>query len=559
MTKYPSNFNDPSSLSYDTVLERQSVQDNVASTGLSSLNQTTEPIGDMFKALGMLEVEIDNLKKSLLHTSLPVAVATTTVLPGTATYNNGTLGVGATITVDDAAIGTIDGYTVVVGDRILVKNQLAALQNGIYVATTLNPDNYVLTRATDADAGTTSELSPGFNVIVRNGTAGAKRMFICTCTTRIAVGFTAITFAEYLTQNQLPIGDESTVLSAKAATTTLLPSNAVITYSNGAAGVGATLTRGENGALGTIDGVTLAVGDRILYKDSDNYIVKTAVANATTAALPSTGAIIYSNGTAGVGATLTRFENGALGAIDGVTNIVGDRILVKNQASAFQNGIYTVTAVGSGGAPYVLTRATDLDQSAEFLYNVAVTVTAGTTNAGRQYKNTSADAPTIGTTGISFGQITPIGTSQAGVYTVTALGSGGAPWVLTRTTDSDEAADYAAGLSVQVASGGASNGGKWFKNTNTTAVTMGTTNITWTEFTSVNGSRPFPNNAVFPTNERTYFANVYGSKLKQIQNEAVDLARKLKKMEVYMSKYTGTAGDQTPAANVYPSAKNRGY
>lgn len=231
MTKYPSNFNDPSSLSYDTVLERQSVQDNVASTGLSSLNQTTEPIGDMFKALGMLEVEIDNLKKSLLHTSLPVAVATTTVLPGTATYNNGTLGVGATITVDDAAIGTIDGYTVVVGDRILVKNQLAALQNGIYVATTLNPDNYVLTRATDADAGTTSELSPGFNVIVRNGTAGAKRMFICTCTTRIAVGFTAITFAEYLTQNQLPIGDESAILSAKAATTTLLPSNAVITYS----------------------------------------------------------------------------------------------------------------------------------------------------------------------------------------------------------------------------------------------------------------------------------------------------------------------------------------
>lgn len=559
MPNYPSNFNDTSSLSYDTVIERQSVQDNVASTGLSSLSQTTEPIGDMFKALGMLEVEIDNLKKSLLHTSLPVAVATTAVLPGTVTYNNGTLGVGATITVADAAIGTIDGYTVVAGDRILVKNQAASLQNGIYIATTLGGGSYTLTRATDADAGTTSELSPGFNIIVRNGTAGAKRMFICTSPTSISVGFTAITFAEYLTQNQLPIGDEATVLSAKAATTTLLPSNAVITYSNGTAGVGATLTRGENGALGTIDGVTLAVGERILYKNSDDYIVKTAVANATTAALPSTGAIVYANGTLGVGATLTRFENGALGAIDGITNLVGDRILVKNQATAFQNGIYTVTAVGSGGAPYVLTRATDLDQSAEFLYNVAVTVTAGTVNAGRQYKNTSADAPTLGATGISFGQVTPIGTSQAGVYAVTALGSGGAPWVLTRTTDSDEAADYAAGLSVQVASGGSSNGGKWFKNTNTTTVTMGSTSITWAEFTSVNGSRPFPSNAVFPTNERTYFTNVYGSKLKQIQNEAVDLAKKLKKMEVYMSKYTGTAGDQTPTANVYPSAKNRGY
>lgn len=558
MANYPSGFNNTSSLSYDTVIERQAVQDNVASNGLSSLTQTTEPIGDMFKAIGMLEVEIDNLKKSLLHTSLPVAVATTTVLPGTVTYNNGTLGVGATITVADASLGTIDGYTVITGDRILVKNQAAELQNGIYVATTVGVGNYVLTRATDADAGTTSELSAGFNVIVRNGTAGAKRMFICTNSTSITIGFTAVTFAEYLTQNQLPIGDESKILSAKAATTTLLPSNVVIIYDNGTAGVGATITRGENGALGTIDGVTLAAGDRVLYKDSDNYVVKTAVANATTGALPSTGAIVYANGTAGVGATLTRFENGALGAIDGVTNIVGDRILVKNQATAFQNGIYTVTAVGSGGAPYVLTRATDLDESAEFLYNVAVTVTAGTTNAGRQYKNTSADAPTIGTTGISFGQITPIGTSQAGVYTVTALGSGGAPWVLTRTTDADTAAEYASGLSVKIESGTA-NGGKWFKNTNTSAVTMGTTSITWAEFTSTNGSRPFPNNAVFPVNERTYFTNVYGSKLKQLQNEAIDLAKKIKKMEVYMSKYTGTAGDQTPAANLYPSDKNRGY
>ena len=558
MARYPSNFNDTASLSYDTVIERQAVQDNVTSTGLSSLSQTTEPIGDMFKALGMLEVEIDNLKKSLLRTSLPVEVATTTVLPGTVTYNNGTLGVGATITVADAPLGTVDGYTVVTGDRILVKNQTAALQNGIYVATTLGGGSYTLTRATDADAGTTSELSRGFNIIVRKGTAGAKRMFICTTPTSITVGNTAITFAEYLTQNQLPIGDEATILSARVATTALLPSSAVITYSNGTAGVGATLTRGENGALGTIDGVTLAVGDRVLYKDSNNYVVKTAVANATTAALPSTGAIVYSNGTAGVGATLTRGENGALGAIDGVTNIVGDRILVKNQATALQNGIYTVTAVGSGGAPYVLTRATDLDETGEFVYNAAVTVTAGTANVGKQFKNTSTAVVTVGATSVTFGEILVPGTSQAGIYSVTDLGSGGAPWVLTRTTDSDIAAEYAAGLSVQIASG-TTNGGKWFKNTNTTAVTMGTTSITWDEFTSVNGSRPFPNNAVFPINERTYFTNVYGSKLKQIQNEAVDLARKLKKMEVYMSKYTGTAGDQTPTANLYPSAKNRGY
>jgi hypothetical protein len=257
-----------------------------------------------------------------------------------------------------------------------------------------------------------------------------------------------------------------------------------------------------------------------------------------------------------VGATIT-VADAAIGLIDGYTVLANDRILVKNQVTALQNGIYVATTLGGGN--YTLTRATDLDQIAEFVYNVAVTVTAGTVNANKQFKNTSADAVTVGTTAVSFGEILIPGTSQAGIYSVTAVGSGGAPWVLTRTTDSDVAAEYASGLSVQIASGGASNGGKWFKNTNTSAVTMGSTSITWEEFTSVNGSRPFPNNAVFPTNERTYFANVYGSKLKQIQNEAVDLAKKLKKMEVYMSKYTGTAGDQTPAANVYPSAKNRGY
>src|SRR6185312_14610521 len=66
----------------------------------------------------------------------------------------------------------------------------------------------------------------------------------------------------------------------------------------------------------------------------------------------------YSNGTAGVGATLTAGSNGAL-TIDGYAVLLNDRVLVKNQASALQNGAYTLTTLGNGGVPYVLTRATD--------------------------------------------------------------------------------------------------------------------------------------------------------------------------------------------------------
>lgn len=72
----------------------------------------------------------------------------------------------------------------------------------------------------------------------------------------------------------------------------------------------------------------------------------------------------YNNGTAGVGATLTASVNGAL-TFPSYTPIVGDRVLVQFEINQAWNGIYTVTATGSGGAPYVLTRATDYDQISE--------------------------------------------------------------------------------------------------------------------------------------------------------------------------------------------------
>ena len=82
-----------------------------------------------------------------------------------------------------------------------------------------------------------------------------------------------------------------------------------------------------------------------------------AVVAATTAALTVT----YSNGTSGVNATLTNAGAQAAFTIDNVSPIVGDRILVKNQAAALQNGIYSLTTVGTGATNWVLTRTTDYD------------------------------------------------------------------------------------------------------------------------------------------------------------------------------------------------------
>lgn len=103
---------------------------------------------------------------------------------------------------------------------------------------------------------------------------------------------------------------------------------------------------------------------------------------ATAAVLPNTPT--YANGTAGVGATLTAGSNTTL-TVDGTAAPLNTVVLVKNQASAFQNGIYTVTQAGSGSVPWILTRATYFDQAAEMKGGSYTFVTAGATNINSSY------------------------------------------------------------------------------------------------------------------------------------------------------------------------------
>ena len=129
----------------------------------------------------------------------------------------------------------------------------------------------------------------------------------------------------------------------------------------------------------------------------------------TTANLSAT----YSNGTAGVGATLTASSNGAL-SLDGSTPSVADRILVKNQTSASENGIYTVTTVGDGSTAFVLTRATPEDQPSELSGGAFVFVEEGSLNANNGYVFTHTGAPTFGTTDLDVAQFSGAGQITAG-------------------------------------------------------------------------------------------------------------------------------------------------
>ena len=118
----------------------------------------------------------------------------------------------------------------------------------------------------------------------------------------------------------------------------------------------------------------------------------------------------YNNGASGVGATLTNAGTLAAFAPDGPTAAPGDRILVYSQTNAFENGVYTVTTVGDGSTPWVLTRATDADTYGLKNPNSlgegdAFFVSSGNTGAGETYVCNTQGTITFGTTAINFVQV----------------------------------------------------------------------------------------------------------------------------------------------------------
>lgn len=122
---------------------------------------------------------------------------------------------------------------------------------------------------------------------------------------------------------------------------------------------------------------------------------------ATTAALPAN---TYSNGAAGVGSTLTATANGVL-TIDSYAPALNDLVLIKNEATAANNGLYYVSTLGTSGVPYVLTRHVDMDQSTEFGGGFIAVENVGSANANSLWLCNVANAITVGTTSVTFTQL----------------------------------------------------------------------------------------------------------------------------------------------------------
>jgi len=131
----------------------------------------------------------------------------------------------------------------------------------------------------------------------------------------------------------------------------------------------------------------------------NTFFVKASCQAATTANLNA----VYNNGASGVGATLT--NNGALAAfaVDGYNANLNDRILVKNQTTTAENGIYDVTTIGSGAAAWVLTRASDFNSSSTIQAGDFTNIINGTVNTNTAWLEVD-NVNTVGTDPIVWEQ-----------------------------------------------------------------------------------------------------------------------------------------------------------
>ena len=216
---------------------------------------------------------------------------------------------------------------------------------------------------------------------------------------------------------------------------------------------------------------------------SGNVVFNSPVYTATTGNLTAN----YSNGTAGVGATLTATTNGPL-QVDGEFPSYLDRVLVWKQTSALQNGVYTVDVVGDSVTPYTLIRSADSDNTptGEIRYGDYTLILSGDTNGGKGFICNTVGTVVVGTTPITFVQynvaqaVTPgfgLLTSSPNVIAIdTAITQG----KITLTTDGTGAATLIGNtLNIPITSGGSGGIGTV---TSVAAITL--TNISQTDLSS---------------------------------------------------------------------------
>lgn len=193
---------------------------------------------------------VDTIAAESIHYHTPVDYETPVALPSNS-YNNGSSGVGATLTATANGTLSVDGQNPSVSDRILVYQESNAAHNGVYTVTDTGSGStqWVLTRATDADSYApvdSTALGQGSGFFVTGGDTGAGETYVCNTEGVITFGTTDITFAQVSATQIYTAGTGLTLSSTEFSLTT------PVALANG--GTGSTTASGArtNLGLGTI-------------------------------------------------------------------------------------------------------------------------------------------------------------------------------------------------------------------------------------------------------------------------------------------------------------------
>jgi hypothetical protein len=287
--------------------------------GLTSVAVTQDPTS----ALQLATKQYVDAVAEGLHVHAACAVATTGTLAsitgGTVTYNNGTAGVGATLTLS-VALTVLDSYTLLNGDRILVKNEATQANNGIYTWAT---GGTVLTRATDFD--TAIEMASGDFTFIVNGTLYANTGWVQTDPVTI-VGTSPVTWIQFSGSGAYTAGTGLTLTGTQFSIT----NTAVTASSYGSATQVGTFTVNAQGQL------TLA----------GNTTVTPAVGSITGLGTGVATALAVNTGTAGAFVV----NGGALGTPSSGTLTSATGLPISTGVSGLGTNVATALGVNVGSA-----------------------------------------------------------------------------------------------------------------------------------------------------------------------------------------------------------------